>query len=647
MLSPGMRQAAAISNTSATRIESEFARITTGGRRMGASVNELRERLEAVNRVRFGTTMQREFDIATRSARQLRQEIERLEGAGEEKKRGGGLLKKAALVAGATAALSFGGKSLRSAMDYGATEQSFQVLTGSRDKGKDLAMQLNKLQQNTILGPEVFKAAQTMMSFGVATDDVVKRQKQLGDIAMGNKDRFEHLSLAFSQTTAAGRLMGQDLLQFVNAGFNPLTVMSEKWQQFGFKQKVGVGELKKMMEDGRISSGMVGKAFELATSEGGKFANMMDVIGDTAYGKLQILEGQFENFKIGVGNALVPAAQGLMNMGTELMNVLNLSKTAPEILFQERAEITNLVQSITSLNEGNSLRQHMLKMLVAKYPDLFKNIDIECVKNKELLDTLDKVNVAYGQRINLASVDLQQSDAAKNKKDLLDMAARVKAQIDYNETAGRQGFGSMFFPKYMSFKDKVAVDMGEYSDIKSKGGLPAVLDKIMQQANDWQKEEDRFSGTKRDYERQLLLTDAAHKLTTLNSDKKTRHGKESMALDKTLSEIRNKHYTGKQIANSEWDNLKALVNPITATAANDMFTDGNKDGGKEKLKSAKGRSDGINNGGQRSIVINIGKQIEKIENHIIGGGKEVADEIEKHTREAIRRVFYSINNVAS
>ena len=49
----------------------------------------------------------------------------------------------------------------------------------------------------------------------------------LGDVSAGNKEHMEALTLAFSQTTAAGKLMGQDLLQYINAGFNPLQIIAE------------------------------------------------------------------------------------------------------------------------------------------------------------------------------------------------------------------------------------------------------------------------------------------------------------------------------------------------------------------------------------------------------------------------------------
>lgn len=59
----------------------------------------------------------------------------------------------------------------------------------------------------------------------------------------------------------------------------------------------------------------------------------------------------------------------------------------------------------------------------------------------------------------------------------------------------------------------------------------------------------------------------------------------------------------------------------------------------------KDRADSINSGGQRSIVINIAKQIEKLDVHVMDT-KEGVNEIEGMVREAMRRVMYSLNGVA-
>lgn len=77
----------------------------------------------------------------------------------------------------------------------------------------------------------------------------------------------------------------------------------------------------------------------------------------------------------------------------------------------------------------------------------------------------------------------------------------------------------------------------------------------------------------------------------------------------------------------------AKVIPMPATPKN-----GNMNGADE-------RSDNINQGGQRNITITIGKQIEKMEIHVMNA-QEGAAEIETAVREAMRRVMFSINGVA-
>ena len=57
-------------------------------------------------------------------------------------------------------------------------------------------------------------------------------------------------------------------------------------------------------------------------------------------------------------------------------------------------------------------------------------------------------------------------------------------------------------------------------------------------------------------------------------------------------------------------------------------------------------ADKINIGGQRSIVINIGKQIEKMEIHT-ATMKESVEELEQMISEVMRRVYYSFNQTVS
>lgn len=228
----------------------------------------------------------------------------------------GSLLKKGAItgavVAAGRAAGELFGSSMRSALERQQIQTSFNVLAGGSSAGKALTDQLVALQRDTILGGEVFQNAQTMMSFGFDSTEVMENMKMLGDVSMGNTERFKSLTLAFSQVRAAGRLTGQDLLQFINAGFNPLQQMSEKTGK-------SMAVLKKEVEDGNVSFADVQQAFREATSEGGKFENMLATIAKTPAGKAQQLAGKWGEVMVAIGNAFMPLLSYAMDLADKML----------------------------------------------------------------------------------------------------------------------------------------------------------------------------------------------------------------------------------------------------------------------------------------------------------------------------------------
>lgn len=127
----------------------------------------------------------------------------------------------------------------------------------------------------------LIEAQRTMMSFGIEGEKAFKTLKQIGDIAMGDSQKLQSLSLAFAQMSSTGKLTGQDLMQMVNAGFNPLQEISKQTGK-------SVADLKKDMEKGAISVGMVESAFQSATSEGGLFYNAIAEASETTAGKMEI-----------------------------------------------------------------------------------------------------------------------------------------------------------------------------------------------------------------------------------------------------------------------------------------------------------------------------------------------------------------------
>lgn len=159
------------------------------------------------------------------------------------------------------------------------TTVAFKVLVGSESRAVKLLKQINDYAAATPFSTiDLEKASQTMLNFGVNSKDVMTNLKRLGDISMGSAEKLGSLSLVYGQVSAAGRLQGQDLLQFINAGFNPLKELAK---MTGKSYK----DLQEMMKKGEITSNAVTAAMKHATEQGGLFHGMMQQTSQTVMGK--------------------------------------------------------------------------------------------------------------------------------------------------------------------------------------------------------------------------------------------------------------------------------------------------------------------------------------------------------------------------
>lgn len=188
-------------------------------------------------------------------------------------------------IASAAVAASFVKEMVNVRAEIQSLEVSFRTLLGSEEKSLGLMGEIRKFAANTpMLVNDLAGAAQMLLAFNYDAEKLMPTLKALGDVSMGDSQRFKSLTLAFSQMSSAGKLMGQDLMQMINAGFNPLAVISEQTGK-------SISTLKDEMGKGKISADMVTQAFMDATSEGGKFYNMLEQQSKTVGGAISNVQG--------------------------------------------------------------------------------------------------------------------------------------------------------------------------------------------------------------------------------------------------------------------------------------------------------------------------------------------------------------------
>lgn len=177
---------------------------------------------------------------------------------------------------------------------------AFTTFLGSAERANKLMRELTKFSILTPFTPDqVNRAAKSLLAFGVQAEEIIPTLRMLGDVSSGTGKDLGEMAIIFGQIRSAGRLMGQDLLQLINAGFNPL-------QEISKASGISVRTLKEEMEKGNISFQMVADSFKRATSEGGLFFNLMEKQSKSIGGKLSTVEGNIEE----IAKALFEANNG-------------------------------------------------------------------------------------------------------------------------------------------------------------------------------------------------------------------------------------------------------------------------------------------------------------------------------------------------
>lgn len=233
-------------------------------------------------------------DSTTQDVRELKNEIEGLNNV-----RLGNFFSTISKIAGVLGIGTIIGKSISAGMEQGMKNVSFEVLFGGAEPAKKMIDEITDYASKAYGTTALTNAVQMQAGFDIGQDEIMKNLKAIGDVAMGDVNKFNSLTLAFSQMSSTGKLMGQDLLQMINAGFNPLAQMSKTTGK-------SIAQLKDDMSKGIISAQMVKQAFYDASGAGGQFNGMIERMANTAGGLWNAAQSKIEQRLLQLYNWLEP-----------------------------------------------------------------------------------------------------------------------------------------------------------------------------------------------------------------------------------------------------------------------------------------------------------------------------------------------------
>lgn len=243
-----------------------------------------------------------------------------------------------------TAGMAKVGKSaISAAIDYEQQEMAFTSMLGSRLRAQELIADIQRVSAETPFEQrDLIEYSKKLIAVGVASSDVIPTMTMLGDVASAlGTEKLPQIVRGYSDIQAAGRAMGNDLRQIRDAAVPIEQYLSKV---LGVSQS----EVRKLSEQSKVSAEDVRKAFELMTSEGERFHDMMKAQSETTGGAISNLKDQIGVLAIAMGQPLLKPINTIVNALRWLVEAVNNLSPASKTFISISAAVTTGVMGMVT-----------------------------------------------------------------------------------------------------------------------------------------------------------------------------------------------------------------------------------------------------------------------------------------------------------
>ena len=210
-----------------------------------------------------------------------------------------------ALIGAVKGLIDVGSNIINVTSQFEQTQKSLETVLQSAEKGQALFEDLRKFSFETTFGvDELASASSQLLNVGVSANVLQKDLKMLGDLAQGDKQKFQELTSIFAKVQSTGKASSMQLQQLSLRGVPILQA------------------LKDMGVEGTASAEDITKAFQKLTAEGGQFHDAMNNIIDTIEGKKGFITDTWKEILVNFGklSGLTDAFKSALD---KLYNILN------------------------------------------------------------------------------------------------------------------------------------------------------------------------------------------------------------------------------------------------------------------------------------------------------------------------------------
>lgn len=181
----------------------------------------------------------------------------------------------------------------------------------------------------------MFGLAEALINVGMSAERAVSVGKLLAGLSGGDEQRLKSIAKAYTDVMMKGRLMGQEALQFANAGIPIYKAIADSLD-------VSAGEARRMMEEGLISA----EQMAMALQQFGMTRNLSQQLSEN----MKTVSGQFARIK-----TLVEQIMGQIGSGkdTAFAQFLKMIGDGLEMFQQMQAAIGVIYDALERLEEFN------------------------------------------------------------------------------------------------------------------------------------------------------------------------------------------------------------------------------------------------------------------------------------------------------
>jgi hypothetical protein len=327
---------------------------------------------------------------------------------------------------------------------------------------------------------DVANGAKQLLAYGMASEKVNETLIRLGDISAGLSIPLNDLVYLYGTTMTQGRLFTQDFRQFQGRG---IPIAEELAKQFGVV-KAEVGNL---VTAGRVGFPEIEKAIVSMTSEGGKFAGLMEAQSKTITGQISNLEDSIDSMFNEIGRANEGIIGGAIEMASTLVE--NYKKVG-EILvylvgiygtYKTAVIATSAIEAIRVLGMKDAIKYALLHIKATKAMTLATQAYTKVAKFVNAHPYALLATAVIGASYGVYKLATAETEAEKAQKKLNDAHAEmesnlVKEQVQLDSLFSKLKVAQKGTEQYDSVKSQIMSKYGDY--LQKLGDEKTALDNI-------------------------------------------------------------------------------------------------------------------------------------------------------------------------